>query len=103
MVCCWFACVVGGGGSLQHHVGAEIAAAASHAFDWLQLHRAGGVGGCGSLLRRPFGVVLLLRCWICCVARGWWIAADGGGSLIRCEGKAINNGCWLSAESAVRG
>ena len=84
-------------------IGAEIAAAASHAFDCLQLHRPGGAGGCGSLLRHPFGVVLLLGCWICCVARGWWIVADCGGSLIRCEGKAVNIDCWLLAESAVRG
>ena len=101
MVCCWFACVAGA--ASLGRVGVEIAAVALCAFDWLQLHCAGATGGCGSLLRRPFGTVLLVGCWICCVARGWWIVADGGGFLIRCEGEAVNIGCWLSAESAVRG
>ena len=84
-------------------VGAEIAAAALCAFDWLQLRRTGGAGGCGSLLRRLFGAILLLGCWLCRVARGRWIASEDGGSLIRCEDEAVNVSFWLPVESAVRG
>ncbi|KAL9441144.1 hypothetical protein AB3S75_019758 [Citrus x aurantiifolia] len=101
MVCYWFTCAAGAAGFRSRwnldrcccFARVRLAVATSR----------GGAGGCGSLLRRPFGAALLLGCWPCCVARGRWIAAEGGGSLIQCEDGAINVGCWLPAKSAVRG
>ena len=58
-----------------------------------------GVGRC------CVACLVLDCCWVAgsTASRVDGIAADSGGYLIRCEGKAVNIGCSMSAESAVRG